>query len=146
MRKFVAASLVVLVALAVAAAEEFTGFVTKFEGGKITVKKFKGKDAPPEEVTLNVAPNVKVMKGAFNKDTKKIDADGDYEGGKDALAKRVKEAADKAKEAAKDETKKGFGLFGSTVFAGIVTEGEGDAAKVTEIRVSKGFGKKKKDN
>ena len=51
MRKFVAASLVLVIANAVAAADEFVGFITKFEDGKMSVKKSKGTE-PPEEVTL----------------------------------------------------------------------------------------------
>ena len=147
MRKFVAASVVLLVVFAVAVAEEFTASITKFEGGKITVKKFKGfgKDAPPpEEVTLSVADNVKIVNGNFNRESKKIEAGDALEGGKDALAKRVKESAERAKKAA-DGGKKGFG-FGLGVLAAIITEGEGASAKVTEIRVTKGFGGKKKDN
>jgi len=62
MRKFVAASLVLVIANAVAAADEFVGFITKFEDGKMTVKKSKGTE-PPEEVTLKVADNVKIVRG-----------------------------------------------------------------------------------
>ena len=135
MRKFVAASLVLVIAVAVAAADEFVGFVTKFEGGKMTVKKSKGTE-PPEEVTLNVADNVKIVRGKVNMDTKKIEAGEAFEGGKDALAKQVKETAERVKKWT-EEGKKGFGLG---VFASIVTE----ANTVTEIRVT-GGGKKKQD-
>ena len=135
MRKFVAASLVLVIAVAVAAADEFVGFVTKFEDGKMSVKKSKGTE-PPEEVTLKVADNVKIVRGKFNMDTKKIEAGEAFEGGKDALAKLVKETAERVKKYI-EEGKKGFGLG---VFASIVTEGD----TVTEIRVT-GGGKKKQD-
>jgi hypothetical protein len=135
MRKFVAASLVLVIAVAVAAADEFVGFVTKFEDGKITVKKSKGTE-PPEEVTLKVADNVKIVRGKVNKDTKKIEAGEAFEGGKDALAKQVKETAERVKKYI-EEGKKGFGLG---VFASIVTKGN----TVTEIRVT-GGAKKKQD-
>ncbi len=135
MRKFVAASLVLVIAIAVADADEFVGFVTKFEDGKMTVKKSKGTE-PPEEVILKVADNVKIVRGKVNKDTMKIEAGEAFEGGKDALAKQVKETAEKVKKYI-EEGKKGFGLG---VFASIVTEGD----KVTEIRVT-GGGKKKQD-
>ena len=135
MRKFVAASLVLVIAVAVAAADEFVGFITKFEDGKMSVKKSKGTE-PPEEVTLKVADNVKIVRGKVNKDTMKIEAGEDFEGGKDALAKLVKETAERVKKWI-EEGKKGFGLG---VFASIVTEGD----KVTEIRVT-GGGKKKQD-
>ena len=135
MRKFVAASLVLVIANAVASADEFVGFITKFEDGKMTVKKSKGTE-PPEEVTLKVADNVKIFRSKFNKDTQKIEAGEAYEGGKDALAKQVKETAEQVRKWT-EEGKKGFGLG---VFASIVTEGD----KVTEIRVT-GGGKKKQD-
>ena len=66
----------------------------------------------------------------------KIEAGEAFEGGKDALAKQVKETAERVKKWI-EEGKKGFGLG---VFASIVTEGD----KVTEIRVT-GGGKKKQD-
>ena len=135
MRKLVVASLVLVIAVAVAAADEFVGFVTKFEDGKISVKKSKGTE-PPEEVTLKVADNVKIVRGKVNMDTKKIEAGEAFEGGKDALAKQVKETAERVKKWT-EEGKKGFGLG---VFASIVIEGD----KVTEIRVT-GGGKKKQD-
>ena len=135
MRKFVAASLVLVIAVSVASADEFVGFITKFEDGKMSVKKSKGTE-PPEEVTLKVADNVKIVRGKVNMDTKKIEAGEAFEGGKDALAKQVRETAERVKKYI-EEGKKGFGLG---VFASIVTEGD----KVTEIRVT-GGAKKKQD-
>ena len=132
MHKFIAASLVLVIAVAVAAADEFTGFITKFEDGKMTVKKSKGTET--EEVTLKVADNVKIVRSKMNMNTKKMEAGEAYEGGKDALAKQVKDTAEKVKKWT-EEGKKGFGLG---VFASIVTEGD----KVTEIRVA-GGGRKK---
>ena len=135
MRKFVAASLVLVIAVAVAAADEFGGFVTKFEDGKMSVKKSKGTEQPVE-VTLKVADNVKIVRGKVNMNTKKIEAGEAFEGGKDALAKQVKETAERVKKY-KEEGKKGFGLG---VFASIVTKDD----KVAEIRVT-GGGKKKEE-
>jgi hypothetical protein len=133
MQKFVAASLVLVIASAVAVADEFVGFVTKYENGKMTVKKSKGTEAP-EEVTLKVSDKVRIVRGKFNTDTGKIVAGEAFEGGKDALAKQVKETAERVKRYI-EEGKKGFGLG---VFVSLVTEGD----KVTEIRVT-GGGKKK---
>ena len=129
MREFVAASLVLVFAVSVAEADEFVAFITKFEDGKMTVKKSKGTE-PPEEVTLNVADNVKIVRGKVNNATMKLEAGEAFEGGQDALAKQVKETAEKVKKWI-EEGKKGFGLG---VFASIVTEGD----KVTEIRVTGG--------
>jgi Skp family chaperone for outer membrane proteins len=147
MRKFAWAACVILVAFAVASAEEFTASVSKFEDGKITFTKFGKKgDGKVEPTTLPVAADCKYMKAKFNQEEKKFETDGALEGGKEAFEKRVKEAAAKKKEAGDDaKKKKGFGGFGG-VIAQIVTEGEGDKAKVTEIRLTPGFGgKKKKD-
>ena len=134
MRKYVATSLVFVIAVAVAAADEFTGFITRFEDGKMTVNKTKGTDT--EDVTLKVADNVKIVRSKMNMNTKKLEAGEAYEGGKDALAKQVKHTAEQVKKWT-EEGKKGFGL---SVFASIVTEGD----KVTEIRVT-GGGKKKQE-
>ena len=135
MRKFVAAGLVLVLATAVAAADEFVGFITKFEDGKMTVKRSKGTE-PPEEVILKLADDVKIVRGKVNMNTMKIEAGEAFEGGKDALAKQVKETAERVKKYI-EEGKKGFGLG---VFAVIVTEGD----TVTEIRVT-GGPKKKQD-
>jgi hypothetical protein len=133
MRKFIAASLVLMIATAVVAADEFVAFITRFEDGKMTVKKSKGTE-PPEEITLKLADNVRIVRSKMNMNTKKLEAGEAFEGGKEALAKLVKQTAEQVKKWT-EEGKKGFGLG---VFASIVTEGE----KVTEIRVT-GGGKRK---
>jgi hypothetical protein len=131
MHRFVAAATAVLLVVTVALADEFVASISKFEDGKITFTKFKKKEKG-ETQTMQVAKKAKFMKAKFSKtdDKFKIEADGELEGGRDAFAKRVEEAA------------KGKG-----VFAQIVTKGEGDKARVTEIRVFPAFkGKfKKKD-
>ena len=131
MRKFVAVGLVLVLSVAVASADEFVGHITTFEDGKMTVKI----DAP-EDITLKFDDNVKIFRSKFNKDTQKIEAGEAFEGGKDALAKQVKETAERVKKWT-EEGKKGFGLG---VFASIVTAGD----TVTEIRVT-GGGRKKQD-
>ena len=135
MRNFVAASLVLLIANSVAAADNFVGFITKFEDGKMSVKRSKGTE-PPEEVTLKVVDNVKIVRGKVNMATMKIEAGEAFEGGKDALARQVKDTAERVRKYI-EEGKKGFGLG---VFASIVTEDD----QVTEIRVT-GGGKKQPD-
>jgi hypothetical protein len=150
---FVFSAVVVLVAFTMATADEFLGSVTKFEGGKITFKKGfggfggkKGDKGKAEEITLTVAANAKFNKGKFGEEKGKIDADGALEGGREAFAKLVKEAAEKKPDPDKKGGKKGgkgFGGFGGGVFAYIITEGEGEKATVTEIRVIQFGGKKK---
>ena len=149
MYKMVGASFVVLVGFALAAAEEITGIVTKVDGDKVTFRKFGGGKkggGKAEETTLPLAANAKFMKAKRNKEDKKIETDGDLEGGKEAFVKRVKDAAEAAKKNTDDTKKKKFG-FGAGVFTQLATEGEGDAAKITEVRVLPAFGgfKKKKD-
>jgi len=133
MHRFVVAATAVLLVVTVALSDEFVGSITKFEDGKITFTKFKGKEKGEAE-TMRVAKKAKFMKAKFNIEEKKIEVDGELEGGRDALAKRVEEAA-------KKKGKFGFG----GVLAQIVTAGEGDKARVTEIRVFPAFKFKKKE-
>ncbi len=133
MLKYVTASLVLVLSVVVASADEFVGHITKFEDGKMTVQKSKGTKAT-EEITLKFDDNVKIVRIKINKDTQKIEAGEVVEGGKEALSKQVKEHAENVKKWTK-EGKKGFG---PGVFASIVTDGD----KATELRVNVG-GKKK---
>jgi hypothetical protein len=142
MHKIFGALLAFVAVVALVTAEEFSGSVTKFADGKLTIKKFNREEKKlGEPVTLSVAADCKFLKAKFNKEEMKIETDGELEGGKEAFAKRVKEAA--AKKPDDPEKQKKFAFGG--VFAQIITEGEGDSAKVTEIRVFPAFGKKKKD-
>ena len=135
MKKSIVASLFLLVAVASGIADEFSGFITRFGDGKMTVKKSKGGEAP-DEITLKVPDTVRIVRGKFNMGTMKIEASGDFEGGKDALVRQVQETNEKIKRYI-DEGKKGFG---PGVFASFVTEGD----KVVEVRVV-GGGKKKQE-
>jgi hypothetical protein len=134
MHRFVAAATAVLLVVTVALSDEFVGIITKFEDGKITFTKFK-KGEKPEAETMKVSQKVKFMKAKFNPEEKKFEVNGELEGGKEAFVTRLKDAIKNKK-----------GKFGGGVFAQIVTKGEGDKARVTEIRVLpafKGKGKKK---
>ena len=77
----------------------------------------------------------------------RLRSDGDYPDGAAGLAKAVEEAAKKAEENKdKDKGRARQGKFGAEPGVGvrIVTEGEGDSAKITEIKVVT-FQKKKAD-
>src|SRR5262249_1997466 len=138
-KRFVFAAVVVAISFGLACAEEFTAIVTKAGDGKVTFTRFK-KGEKGEATTLPVDAKCKYTKGKFDFEAKKSVADGEYPGGKEGFEKAVKEAAEKAK----DEKK---GKFGGGVFATLTTEGEGDKAKVVEIRVTQfDFKKKKKDD
>jgi hypothetical protein len=117
MRRFLIAAPIILVCFGVAIGEEFRGLIKKVDGDKITV--MKGKKGDAKEVVLTVTENVKVTKGKFNKETKKL------------------EAGDPIENGLKNE------LFAKEQRATIVTNDDG---KVTEIRVGGGFKKKRRNN
>jgi hypothetical protein len=126
-RKVLASLVVLVVCVGFSLAEEIRGVITKVDGGKVTFAKITGFDKDTKTVkkddpqTLPVADNVKVSKGKFNKDTKKLEAGDALEGG------------------LKNEVFTNIGEKG--VGATVVT----NDGKITEIIVG-GFGKKKKDN
>jgi hypothetical protein len=126
-RKLFCSMCVMAVAVAFVAAEEFQARITKVDGDKVTVQKMKGKGKKQEKdgdpITLN-AKSAKVVSGKFDKDAMKV-VDGDDV--KDGLKNEMFTKIDEAKG----------------VNATIVTEGEGDKATITKIRVF--GGKKKKD-
>lgn len=160
MRKFIGSVVVVLVAFTIATAEEFSARVTKIdkEKGEITFTKGgggfgKGKGKKAEPTTMKFGDKVKFTKAKASFADGKVayEADGDYPDGAAGLAKAVEEAAKKAeenkdKDKDKGKGKKGKGGFGQQPGVGvrIVTEGEGDNAKITEIKVVT-FQKKKAD-
>ena len=117
MRRVLIAAPIFLVCLGVALGDEFRGLIKKVDGNKITI--MKGKKGEAKEVTLTAVENVKVVKGKFNKETKKLEAGAAIENG------------------LKNE------LFSKEQRATIITNDDG---KVTEIRVGGRGGKKKKNN
>jgi len=86
-RKLVCAMFVMLVGIGFVMAEEITATITKVDGDKITYQKMKkAKKGQPAEkdgdpVTISVAKDAKIVKGAFNKDTKKVEPGDAIEGG-----------------------------------------------------------------
>jgi hypothetical protein len=120
LRKVFCAVFVLTLCVGLAVAEELRGVITKVEGSKVSFKETKGKDDPggPEK-TLTAVENVKVVRGKFNKDTKKLEAGEAVAGG------------------LKSEVFTKIGEKG--VRATIVTD---DKQKITEIRI---FGGRKKD-
>lgn len=119
LRKMVAASLVLVLCVGVAFADELIGRITKVEGNKVTFTEFKGKGQKGEEQTLPVVKGVKVVKGKFNFKEKSFEEEGALEGG--LKHKMFKDIGEKG------------------VFAQIVTEDN----KIKEIRVMQRKGKKK---
>jgi hypothetical protein len=122
LRRFVCAAVILVLGVGVVMAEEFMGMITKVEGGKVTFTEFKGKEKGDAK-TLPVAEKVKVVKGKFNKDTKKMEAGDAIEGGlKNEMFTKIGEKG---------------------VFASIVTDK--DNKQITEIRAFTFGGKKGKD-
>jgi hypothetical protein len=121
LRKLLGAGILVILCFGVAFADEIRAVIIKVDGNKVTFTEAKGKGQKGPERTMPVADNVKIVKGRFNKDTKKIEAGEAIEGGlKNKLFTDIGEK----------------GVRGS-----IVTDD--DNKKITEIRVGGGGGKKK---
>ncbi len=119
LRKVIAASLVLGLSVGVCFAGQFRGLITKVDGNKVTFTEMKGKGQKGDEHTLTVAKDVKVVKGMFNKETKKVEAGDAIEGGLKSKA---------------------FTSIGEKgVPATIITD---DDKKITEIRVMQRRGKK----
>jgi hypothetical protein len=120
LRKVVGAAFVLVLCVGFSFAEEIQAIITKVEGGKISFTEMKGKEKGDSK-TLPVDTKVKVVKGKFNKETKKVEAGDDIE---DGLKNKM----------FSDIGEKG-------IRAQIVTDA--DNKKITEVRIFKG---KKKDN
>jgi len=118
MQKILAAAVILVVGVSVVTADEFFGAITKVDGNKLSITKMK-KGEKGEELTLTASDNVKVVKGKFNKEDKKIDAGDAIEGG------------------LKSER------FAKRAMGAIITNADN---VVIEIRLLEGFGKKKKDD
>ena len=99
----------------VLSAEEFRCKITKVDGSKITLNK-STKDNKVEDETLTAADNVKVVKGKWNEEAKKLEAGDAIENGL------------KADLFTKIDAEKG-------VRALVITD---DSKKITEIRVMGG--------
>ncbi len=85
LRKAVCAVAVLAFAFSVAVADEFFGVIQKIDGNKITVAKLegKGKNAKVgESMTLTAAADIKVVRGKFNKEEKKLEAGDDVKDGR----------------------------------------------------------------
>jgi hypothetical protein len=133
LRKILCAAVIVACCIGITLADEITASITKVEGNKVTFTEFKGVGEKGEPKTMEVADKVKVTKGKFDFESKKI------------------EAGEEVKEGLKNELFTKIGDRG--VFATIVTDK--DNKKITEIRTAdfgggkfgggKGFGKKEED-
>jgi hypothetical protein len=80
LRKVVCLAVILFLSVGVVFADQFGALITKVDGDKVTFYPFKDKQKG-EEKTLPAAKDVKVVKGKFNKETKKFEAGDKVEGG-----------------------------------------------------------------
>lgn len=83
LRRFVCASVVLVIGLGVVMAEEFQATIYKVDGNKVTFKKGAGKKATADaaEMTLPATKDAKITKGKFDQDAKKLVAGDAIENG-----------------------------------------------------------------
>ncbi len=86
LRKVVAALFLLVLGVGITLADEIRAVIIKVDGGKVTFAETKrgggkGKAEKGPEQTLSVTDNLKVFKGTYNKDTKKLEAGDAIEGG-----------------------------------------------------------------
>ncbi len=80
LRKLLLAGFTLTVFVGIAMSDEMRVAIMKVDGTNITYNASK-KDAKVEDKTMPVADDVKVFKGKFNADTKKLEAGDAIEGG-----------------------------------------------------------------
>ncbi len=120
-RKLVGAAILLVLCVGVTLADEIRAIIIKVDGDNVTFAESKGKGEKGPEKTLPVAENVKVVKGKFNQETKKLEAGDPID---DGLKNKV------------------FSKIGEKgLRATIITDD--DNKKITEIRVA---GERKKKN
>ena len=117
LRNVVSAAIFLAVGVGLGLAEEIRGVITKVDGKNVTFAESKGKGERGAEKTMAVADNVKILKGKYNQETKKLDAGDPLEGGlKNEALTRIDEKG---------------------VRATVITDG----GKITEIRIGGRRGK-----
>jgi hypothetical protein len=121
LRKVFCAVTILALAVGFSLAEEIRAVITKVDGKNITFAEYKGKGEKGSEQTLPVADNVKIVKGKYNQETKKLEPGDALESGlKNEVFSKIDEKG---------------------LRATIVTDS--DNKKIAEIRVGGG---RKKDN
>jgi hypothetical protein len=81
LRKIVLAGFTMAVFVGISLSEEIRGVILKVDGNKVTFAEVIKKGEKGPEQTLPTTSDVKVMKGMYNKDTKKVEAGDAIEGG-----------------------------------------------------------------
>jgi hypothetical protein len=106
-RKLVGAAVLLVVCVGLTMAEEIRAIIIKVDGNNVTFAENKGKGQKGEERTMPAADNVKVVKGRFNQETKKLEA-GDTidEGLKNPMFSSIGEKGLRATVVTDDDNKK----------------------------------------
>jgi hypothetical protein len=82
LRKVVCLAVILFLSVGVVFADQFGALITKVDGNKVTFHPFNFKDKQKgEEKTMKAAKDVKIVKAKFNQETKKLEDDGEVEGG-----------------------------------------------------------------
>lgn len=81
LRRIAAVATVFVLFVGIALADELRVVITKVDGDKITAKEVQKKGKFGDEKTYTAAKDLKVVKGKFNKETKKLEAGDAVEGG-----------------------------------------------------------------
>ena len=82
LRKVVCLAVILFLSVGVVFADQFGALITKVDGNKVTFHPFNFKDKQKgEEKTMKAAKDVKIVKATFNQETKKLEDDGEVEGG-----------------------------------------------------------------
>jgi hypothetical protein len=106
-RKLVGAAILLVVCVGLTMAGEIRAIILKVDGDKVTFAEAKKKGERGPEQTLPVADNVKVVKGKFNTDTKKLEAgEAIDEGLKNAMFSNISEKGLRATVVTDEDNKK----------------------------------------
>ncbi len=106
LRKLIGAAILLVLCVGITLADEIRAIIIKVDGDNVTFAESKGKEKGPEK-TLPVAENVKVVKGKFNKDTKKLEAgDAIDDGLKNKMFSKIGEKGIRATIITDDDNKK----------------------------------------
>jgi hypothetical protein len=81
LRRLITAVVALAVFTGVMLADEIRAVITKVDGDKVTFTEVKGKGERGEEKTLPVSADAKIVKGTFNRETKKVEPGDKLEGG-----------------------------------------------------------------
>jgi hypothetical protein len=108
LRKLACATVLLFLCIGITLGEEIRAIILKVDGNNVTFVANKGKGQKGPEQTLPVAENVKVSKGKFNQETKKVDAGEPLDGGlkNEAFSSEKLEKGVRATVVTDDENKK----------------------------------------